>query len=181
MKGRGEAVAHRKAVLSGADHHTGSRIHIRALRSTDIPACAKIVSTDQLWKRYDISLGRARAIFKAHRRQDRIYVAVADRHVVGFVWFLLRGTFAHSGYIRWIAVAASAQEQGIGSALMDFAERQLLRAGPNVFLLVSAFNRQAQQFYRRRGYQAIGTISDYVVPGIAERLYRKTRGPLRPL
>jgi ribosomal protein S18 acetylase RimI-like enzyme len=98
--------------------------------------------------------------------------------VVGFVWFREEGTFHHSGYVRWIGVAPHAQRAGVGRLLMAYAEEQILRCGPNVFLLVSDFNRRAQAFYRRQGYAKVGAIPDYVVPGITEYLYRKSRGPI---
>jgi ribosomal protein S18 acetylase RimI-like enzyme len=43
---------------------------------------------------------------------------------------------------------------------------------------VSDFNPKAQAFYRRLGYTRVGTLADYVVPGITEYLYRKTQGPI---
>lgn len=98
--------------------------------------------------------------------------------VVGFVWFRTEGTFHHSGYVRWVAVAPQARGSGVGRRLMEYAEARIFRRGPNVFLLVSGFNRRAQAFYRRQGYTRVGAIPDYVVPGITEYLFRKTRGPI---
>jgi ribosomal protein S18 acetylase RimI-like enzyme len=105
-------------------------------------------------------------------------VARLDGDVVGFVWFHEGGTFHHSGYVRWIGVAPQAQRSGVGRRLMAYAEARILRRGPNVFLLVSDFNRRAQAFYRRQGYTRVGAIPDYVVSGITEYLYRKTQGPI---
>ncbi|MDR7513025.1 MAG: GNAT family N-acetyltransferase, partial [Armatimonadota bacterium] len=104
--------------------------------------------------------------------------ARAGRRVLGFVWFCRTGTFARSGYIRWIAVAPDARGAGVGRRLVAHAERRILAAGPNVFLLVSEFNTAARAFYRRLGYREVGRIPDYVVPGVAERLLRKTTGPI---
>jgi ribosomal protein S18 acetylase RimI-like enzyme len=42
-----------------------------------------------------------------------------------------------------------------------------------VFLLTSDFNEDAQAFYRRLGYQQVGAIPDYVVPGITELIFYK--------
>ena len=43
----------------------------------------------------------------------------------------------------------------------------------DVFLLVSDFNTTAQAFYRRLGYEQVGAIPGYVVPGITELIFRK--------
>lgn len=61
---------------------------------------------------------------------------------------------------------------------MRYAESQIFKRGPNVFLMVSDFNASAQAFYRALGYTEVGMIRDYVVPGVTEHLYRKTSGPI---
>jgi ribosomal-protein-alanine N-acetyltransferase len=40
-------------------------------------------------------------------------------------------------------------------------------------LLCSDFNTEAQRFYRRAGYEQVGALPDYVVPGVAELIFRK--------
>jgi ribosomal protein S18 acetylase RimI-like enzyme len=162
---------------------------IRPLRATDIAACAHLIAEDPLWQRYHITLPRARRILRgalaaAHRSTSRareageFAVAHQDKQVVGFVWFRLEGTFHHSGYIHLIGVAPHARGRGVGARLMAYAERKIFARGPNVFLMVSAFNTKAQAFYKRLGYTAIGKVPNYAIRGITERLYRKTRGPL---
>jgi ribosomal protein S18 acetylase RimI-like enzyme len=164
-------------------------VKVRRLRTDDVEVCARIVAGDPLWRRYGLTLPRARRAFRwalAQARRGRttaraageVAVAAEGHHVLGFIWFHLDGTFYHSGYVRWIGVAPQARGLGVGRRLMAYAEERILRSGPNVFLLVSDFNRRAQTFYRRQGYAKIGAIPDYVVPGITEHLFRKTRGPV---
>lgn len=154
-------------------------VRIRPLRQSDLTSCAAIVAGEPLWRRYGISERRARGLLAAAaRRRDLVYVAEHRSGVIGFVWFQLDGTFAHSGYVRWIGTAAEARRKGIGSALMKFAEQRILRRGPNVFLLVSDFNRRAQRFYHARGYGRVGALKDYVIPGVTELIYRKTVAPI---
>ena len=40
---------------------------------------------------------------------------------------------------------------------------------------MSDFNAAAQAFYGRLGYEQIGTIPGYVVPGVSELIFRKRR------
>jgi ribosomal-protein-alanine N-acetyltransferase len=133
-----------------------------------------------------LTLPRARAVVRSalvprgadSRPTGEFAVAEQAGQVVGFVWFRTEGTFHHSGYVRWIAVAREARSRGIGRLLMQHAEQRILEQGPNVFLLVSDFNRRARAFYRKRGYTRVGVLPDYVVPGVTEHLLRKSRGPI---
>ncbi len=162
---------------------------VRRLRAGDVDDCARIVAGDPLWERYGVTLRSARQAIgrelragrrpgAASREAAELAVAHHGGRLVGFIWFHLRGTFHHSGYVRWIAVAPEAQGRGVGRRLMRYAEQRIFEAGPNVFLMVSDFNEQAQRFYEALGYKVVGKVPDYIVPGIGERVYRKTRGPI---
>lgn len=162
-------------------------VTVRRMRAEDVEVCARIVAADPLWRRYGVTLPGARRSFRRALAAQRgrvaagtaeLAVACEDRRVVGFVWFRVEGTFHHSGYVRWIAVAPAARGRGIGERLMRHAEERIFRVGPNVFLTVSDFNTRAQAFYRRLGYARVGALTDYVVPGVTEWLYRKTLGPI---
>lgn len=98
-----------------------------------------------------------------------------DTTRAGLVVLHLHGPFA--GYIQAIAVAAESRGQGIGSALLDFAEQRVAQVSPNLFLCVSSFNPRAQALYARRGYALVGRMPDFVVEGHDELLLRKTSGP----
>jgi RimJ/RimL family protein N-acetyltransferase len=58
---------------------------------------------------------------------------------------------------------------------MGFAEERIFRETPNVFLLVSSFNHRARALYQRLGYEPIGELKDFIVPGHSELLMRKVR------
>lgn len=157
------------------------------MRAGDVEPCARIVAGDPLWRRYGVSLVAARRVLRrAAARTGRdaaageVAVARAGNRPLGFVWFRRDGTFHHSGYVRWIAVAPGARGRGVGARLMRYAETRIFQAGPNVFLLVSHFNRAARAFYRKLGYTEVGTLRDYVVRGVTEHIYRKTRAPISP-
>jgi len=84
---------------------------------------------------------------------------------------------AFIGYIQTVCVDAAARGSGIGTRLVEFAERRIFAETPNVFLCVSDFNTGALRLYRRLGYELIGALPDFLVGGSAELLLRKTRGP----
>lgn len=153
---------------------------IRPMRASDIEACASIMLAVPLWTRYGVTtVEAARAAFADVPAQECAGLVAEDAgRVVGFAVFVVRGTFVHSGYVRSVAVTPDAQGRGVGSRLMDAVEAAIFGHGPNVFLLVSAWNNDARRFYERRGYRRIGEIPDYVRHGITEVVYRKTLGPI---
>ncbi|NOY79339.1 MAG: GNAT family N-acetyltransferase [Calditrichaeota bacterium] len=152
---------------------------IAPLSSFDIAAAAEIVAKNKLWQRYGTDYDQAYSILlKALQEERTIYSARIYEQVAGFVWFDRQGTFYHSGYIRWIAVHPDFQGKGVGKILMQFAEDKIFQKGPNVFLLVSDFNTEAQGFYQKRGYKKVGELEDFYKRGITEYIYRKSQGPI---
>ena len=150
-------------------------ILIRSFQAEDIPGCAFIMAANPLWQRYHVTqASAAQRLTHGFGKGATILVAVVENQPVGFIWYVENGAFNRSGYIMLIGVAPETQYLGIGSALMDAAEQVLSQSGRDVILLVSDFNLSAQHFYQRRGYQQVGALPDYILPGVAELIYRKT-------
>jgi len=105
-----------------------------------------------------------------------VYVATDETGVTGFLILQLRGTFV--GYIQTVAVRDDQRGHGLGTELIEFAERRIFRDYPNVFMCVSSFNPRAKDLYLRLGYTQIGDIPDFIVRGHSEILLRKTIAPL---
>lgn len=137
--------------------------------------CARMMAGSDPW----LTLGRGfeeclRAIEDPSRE---VHVARSGDAVRGFIILNLHGALV--GYLQTICVAADARGSGVGSTLMAFAEERVFAVSPNIFLCVSSFNRRAKALYERLGYQTIGELRDYLVPGQSEWLMRKTIGPLQ--
>jgi hypothetical protein len=105
-----------------------------------------------------------------------VYVLRTGTELAGFLVICMTGAFV--GYIQTICIDSAWRGQGLGTELVKFAERRILAESPNVFLCVSSFNPDARRLYERLGYRVIGELTDYLVPGHAEILLRKTVGPL---
>jgi [ribosomal protein S18]-alanine N-acetyltransferase len=105
-----------------------------------------------------------------------VYVAHDERGVAGFLILCTIGAFV--GYIQTVAVQPDRRGQGLGTRLIEFAERRILAEFSNVFMCVSAFNTDARRLYERLGYVSVGELTDYIVEGQSEILLRKTVGPL---
>ena len=147
----------------------------RRAKDAELETCARLMSTSEPW----VTLGRdyeaSLAILRNPTRE--VYVAERDDAIAGFVIICMTGAFV--GYIQTVAVDPRWRGAGVGTALIAFAEARIFRDSPNVFLCVSSFNPRARALYERLGYVYVGTLTDYIVRGHDELLFRKTRGPLR--
>ena len=137
-------------------------------------ACARMMAASEPW----ITLGRGyeASLALLVNPEREVYVAVVADVVAGFVILNLHGAFV--GYIQTVCVAAERRGGGIGARLVSHAEARIFRESPNVFLCVSSFNPDARRLYERLGYTLVGTLTDYLVAGHSEMLFRKTIGPI---
>jgi [ribosomal protein S18]-alanine N-acetyltransferase len=147
---------------------------IRPMQPEDIPPCARWIAETPLWQRYGVTEVSIAARLRAGLDYGAmIYVAAEDGEALGFVWMVVHGAFDRSGYIELIGVRPDERGRGLGRALMDFAEARLFTYAPDLFLLVSDFNIDAQRFYQHLGYRQVGALEDYVVRGVTELIYWK--------
>lgn len=151
-------------------------IDIRPLASPEeARVCARMMAGSEPW----VTLGRgyeeSLALLRDATRE--VYGAFEEGRVLGFVILNMSGAFV--GYIQTVCVSEEDRSRGIGTRLVRFAEERIFRDSPNVFLCVSSFNPRAKALYERLGYELVGELSDYIVKGHSEHLFRKTIGPMR--
>ncbi|HPC94386.1 MAG TPA: GNAT family N-acetyltransferase [Sedimentisphaerales bacterium] len=108
------------------------------------------------------------------------YVAVRGGEVLGWVSFGPTPCTIGTWDLYWIAVAASCQGQGIGRALMAFAESEIrLRGGRRV--IVETSGRDAYiptvAFYERIGYLREATLPDFYDIGDGKVILTKCVAP----
>jgi ribosomal protein S18 acetylase RimI-like enzyme len=156
---------------------TKAQITVAPLDAQRVEACARLMVSLPLWRdSYRVDYEAAHARFEAGLlSRDDVYVALVDDAVVGFLWFVRRGAFARSGYVRLLGVSSEWQGRGVGTKLMDFAEAILFTEDRDVFLLTFAPNEAAQRFYCHRGYEQVGELAGYSDPGVDELVFRKRR------
>jgi ribosomal protein S18 acetylase RimI-like enzyme len=77
-------------------------------------------------------------------------VGVLGGHIVATC---MAGYEGHRGWINYLAVSPHHRRQGIGTRIMEEAEKKLSAAGcPKINLQVRETNRAVIQFYERIGY-----------------------------
>jgi ribosomal protein S18 acetylase RimI-like enzyme len=152
-------------------------LHLAPLTEGHLDSCAAIVGGLELFRRYELTADRARRLLAVALEEGRAELLVLEAPgdppvVAGFVWFVPRGAFDRSGYLRLIAVDDRFQGRGVGKQLLAELERRHLQRG-GIVLLASATNSEAHRFYERLGYRHVGELPDYVKPGLHERIYYK--------
>lgn len=136
-------------------------------------ACARAMSSSEPW--ITLRRGYEESLAILQKADREVYVAHRDGSFIGFLILNMTGPFA--GYVQTLCIVPGMRSRGLGKELMQFAEARILRESPNVFLCCSSFNLKAQHFYESIGYEVIGELKNYLVPGYAEILLRKTAGP----
>lgn len=156
--------------------YTGAmELRFRELREEEVPCCAAWLTASDPW----IALGfdQAKSEWALRRTTLEVWVAVTANDLpVGLAALNFNGPFV--GYLQILCVAPERRGQGVGSALIAFAEERIFARHPNMFLCVTDFNTEAQRLYARHGFEQVGRLEDFLVTGHAELLLRKTRGPV---
>ncbi len=149
---------------------------IRALGGEDeARRCAEMMCATEPWITIGRDFDESLALVRDPTRE--VYVAADGNQILGFIILNLRGAFI--GYIQTICVEERARGRGVGTRLVEFAERRIFAVSPNVFLCVSSFNPRARALYEHLGYELVGELKDYLIEGASELLMRKTIGPIR--
>jgi [ribosomal protein S18]-alanine N-acetyltransferase len=138
----------------------------------DAEQCAQFMAASEPWLTLGVAVATAVSVVTDARKE--VFVTRDERGVSGFVVVDMRGLVA--GYIQTLCVRPDRRRQGIGSELIRFAETRIFRDSPNVFICVSSFNPDARRLYERLGYELVGTLREFVLPGHDELLLRKTQG-----
>jgi ribosomal protein S18 acetylase RimI-like enzyme len=138
----------------------------------DADACARMLVTTEPW--ITLQLTYERAVTRLRDERYEIYAVRDDAGVAAFVVLDMHGLLA--GYIQTVCVRSDRRGQGLGSALIRWAEDRIFRDSPNVFICVSSFNPGARRLYERLGFEHIGMLRAFGVAEHDELLLRKTRG-----
>ena len=104
-----------------------------------------------------------------------VYGIRDDQGVAGFVILDMRGLVR--GYIQTVCVRSDRRGQGLGTTLIRWAEERIFRDSANAFICCSSFNPGARRLYERLGFEFVGVLREFIVPGHDEILLRKTTGP----
>jgi len=150
---------------------------VRPYKPEDRTAIVAILAGSDPWKKLGYTDTDWKKLFDPLPAGREGFVIESGGVVEGFA--LLRPKFLMGDYLELLVVAPSARSNGLGSALLKHIEGLVFARVKNLFACVSDFNAGARQFYKKNGYQEIGPMPNFLIPGSAEMLLRKTAGPAR--
>lgn len=86
----------------------------------------------------------------------------------------VRHPWLRGPYLEFLAVLPGFQGSGIGSAVLDWIEREAVATRQrNLWVCCTSFNESALAFYQRHGYRSVGLLPDLVLDDCDEILLRK--------
>jgi ribosomal protein S18 acetylase RimI-like enzyme len=139
---------------------------------SEIQVCAQMMHSTEPWISLKLTINDCLGLFR--EPVTEAYIASIEKEIIGFVVIQIQG--AMTGYIRSICIKPEWRNKGVGKRLLQFAEEKIFSEKPNVFLCVSSFNQDAQRFYLNLGYEKVGEIKEYYIPGQSESIMRKSIG-----
>lgn len=147
------------------------------MQAADRDAVVQLLGDSDPWKTLGYTSTDWNRIFVPVPQGRESLVALVEGKVAGIA--LIREKFLLGDYLELLGVAPWARKSGIGGALLSQVERSVFSRTKNLFACVSDFNAPARAFYKKHGFQEIGPMPDFLIPGSAEMLLRKTAGPAR--
>ena len=150
---------------------------VRPMRPEDCDTVIHILADSDPWKTLGYDHKDWTRIFCPIPQGRESFVAEAGGQVTGIA--VIRQKFLLGDYLELLGVAGWARRQGTGRQLLTHVEALVFARTKNLFACVSDFNRGARDFYRKQGYQEIGPMPNFLIPGSAEILLRKSAGPAR--
>jgi ribosomal-protein-alanine N-acetyltransferase len=151
--------------------------HLRDMRPNDHEAVVDLLGESDPWKTLGYTKDDWNRIFCPIPQGRETFVLELDGRVAGVA--IVKPKFLLGDYLELLGIALWARGKGLGGRLLEHIETMVFGRTKNLFACVSDFNTTARQFYKKMGYQEIGPMPNFLIPGSAEILLRKTAGPAR--
>jgi ribosomal protein S18 acetylase RimI-like enzyme len=147
----------------------------------DLEPCVEVLMDSILGEEYFSRELAETIIGESISRKEVIAAKTSKGELVGFVRLVQDGVFLVFAYIHLLAVKTAYRGHGVGTLLLQEAERRIgeEKGYPDIkksFLLVGKINRRAKAFYEKRGYRRIGTLTDLFSIGDTEFIMMKELG-----
>jgi GNAT superfamily N-acetyltransferase len=143
----------------------------------DRETVVRLLAESDPWKTLGYTPEDWKRIFCPIPKDREAYVVESGGDVAGIA--IVKPQFLLGDYLELLGIAPQARGTGLGTTLLNYVESAVFGRTKNLFACVSDFNMSARKFYKHRGFQEIGPMPNFLIPGSAELLLRKTAGPAR--
>ena len=152
---------------------------ISPMTSQDKPAIIQILRDVPEFKPAEVDIAEEvldSYIQEPIRSGYQIFVAEVGSSIAGYICYgstpLTEGTWD----IYWLAVNPKQQGQGIGKALLGFAEDKIKETKGRLVLIETSSKPEyeaTRRFHRSQGYELVCRITDFYAPGDDKLFFQK--------
>lgn len=151
----------------------GNCVLTKDLSENDAAGLGTLLAAMEPW----LTLGVSSQGLAAYlRREDpalaRYTVRLAESDELAGV-VCVRYPWLRGPYIELLGLSDSHQGKGVGRRILEWVESEVRHEARNLWVVTSAFNHRAQEFYRRHGFYEIGPLKGLVNRDCDEILFRK--------
>ena len=137
--------------------------------------CEIALSRSVLGEKYFSKEGSAKNAVLEGMNQGNVYIALRENECVGFFYIIPNGAFHSFPYLHIISIKEEHRGKGLGTVLLEQAEKIAFEYSDKIFLVVADFNPDAMRFYEKNNYRQVGEIPSLYRPGITEYLMMKKK------
>jgi len=155
------------------------RIKVRPMIAQDKPAIVQMLQNIPEFKPPEVVVAEEvldNYLHDSIRSGYHVFVAEIDSLVVGYICYgptpLTEGTWD----IYWLAVAPDKQSQGIGKALLNFAEDNIKETKGRLSIIETSSKPEyeaTRRFHQAQGYEIACRIADFYAPGDDKLVFQK--------
>ena len=144
---------------------------IRPLISEDKPSVLQILKSLPEFEPHEVEIAEELIdayLDDAAKSGYSLLVYELDSVVKGYICYGLTPLTKGTWDIYWIAVSPGTKGQGLGTALMNRAEENIVKAGGNLVIVETSSRplyENTRLFYNRRKYTVICQIKDFYSKG----------------
>ncbi|OGN92857.1 MAG: hypothetical protein A2Z75_07260 [Chloroflexi bacterium RBG_13_50_10] len=154
-------------------------MEVRPMTSKDKPAVMQMLRDIPGFKPAEVDV--AEEVLDSYlgdstRSGYHVFVAEVGSSLAGYICYgptpLTEGTWD----IYWLAVTTNQQSQGIGKALLAFAENIIKGTKGRLALIETSSKPEYEAttyFYQAQGYELAGRIADFYAPGDDKLVFQK--------
>jgi diamine N-acetyltransferase len=160
------------ASFSASHYDVSPGVTLTLLKPFEAGQVGVLFASIDPWARYPYTAAQLTKFFAENEPGAPRFAIRVDGALEGGL--IVRTNWFRGPYIHMLALAPGVQGRAIGSAVMDFIEREARRtAERNVWVAASDFNEGALRFYARHGFTRVAAIPGLVRDERTEILLRK--------